>query len=217
MPLGLEHCARHGALFGRRWSDGRECRFFFDSFHLAGGLGGAAQCRSHRLGHLWTRLPRKFARATCGRRGRYWRGFRFERRVRNHGLIMIVIKNRVGILIVQIDVLASKRRWPEPKASVCSPAWLEQRACESQLARPLLPGAAGLEGGAAGLIADVWAAVVAGAAAFGGSVPLRRSPRATRSVPFACSTLMGFGQNQVRADAECFCNSSLPLNDRDCQ
>ena len=128
--LCLEHCARHGPLFRRRRSDRRQCRLFFDTFHLACGFGRPAQCRRHGFSHLRTRLPGKFAGATCSRRRGHWRGFRFKRGLRGDRLLMISIKNRIRILIVQIENrsrsrdcrnrrywLARRNRWSSGLAS----------------------------------------------------------------------------------------------------
>src|SRR5258705_7693282 len=54
--------------------------------------------------------------------------------------------------------------------------------------------AAGREAGAAAFVMAATGGLAGGAGStvFAGSVPLRKRPRATRSVPFACSTLMGF-------------------------
>ena len=53
---------------------------------------------------------------------------------------------------------------------------------------------AGLAGAALAIFGGTGVVAMGGAAAADGLVasPLRKSPRATRRVPFACSTLMGF-------------------------
>ena len=71
-------------------------------------------------------------------------------------------------------------------------------------------------GGAAGACfgtlgtCDVGEAEAAGADAFGPSVPLRSKPRATRSVPFACSTLMGLVRTRFAPIRNAFATPACP-------
>src|SRR5215470_19654156 len=68
----------------------------------------------------------------------------------------------------------------------------------------------GLAGGAGGLGVEGCAVGVAAVPAFGGSVPLRSRPRATRSVPFACSTLMGFVSTRLAPIRNAFATPACP-------
>ncbi len=62
----------------------------------------------------------------------------------------------------------------------------------------------------AALTGTVEGALAAGATFFAGSLPLRSNPRATRNVPFACSTLMGFVRTRLAPMRNAFATPACP-------
>src|SRR6202008_1511458 len=66
----------------------------------------------------------------------------------------------------------------------------------------------GAAGGAEGTL--VLALLLAGAAGFEASLPFLNSPRATRSVPFACSILIGFVRTRFAPIRNAFATPACP-------
>ena len=70
--------------------------------------------------------------------------------------------------------------------------------------------AEGFAGVAAALTGTAGGALAAGATFFAGSFPLRSSPRATRNVPLACSTLMGLVRTRLAPMRNAFATPAWP-------
>ena len=71
-------------------------------------------------------------------------------------------------------------------------------------------GVTGLAGAVAGFAAGVAGVADTPGPAFGGSAPLRSRPRATRKVPFACSTLIGLVSTRLAPMRNAFATPTCP-------